>query len=97
MLWLISQLPEGSAYQASLKGGGEHRGWTMDRVLLAGIFNVLTAANYQRGNGKGRKPKMIDPPAISKRGAGGRSKAAAHVARGIAAARSTLGTTTPEK
>lgn len=91
VLWLIEQLPEGSAFVASQKGGLEHRAWTADRVLLAGIFNALAAANYQRGNGKGKKPKPIEPPTVSRKGqrAGrGRSKAAAYIARGIRAAKS---------
>lgn len=92
VLWLIGQLPEGSAYQASLKGGGEHRAWPLDRVLLAAIFNALAVANYQRAQGKGKKPKPIEPPVITNKGGGrGRSKAAAHVARGVAAARSAIG------
>lgn len=91
MLWLIEQLPEGSAYTASVKGGTQHRAWTADRVLLAGIFNVLQAANYQRANGKGKKPKTLDPPEIKKPRdptRRGRSRAAAYIQRGINAARS---------
>lgn len=89
MLWLIEQLPETSAFTAACKGGVEHRGWTTTNVLLAGAFNALAAANYQRGNGKGKKPKPIEPPQVRRpRGAAtGRSRAAAHIRRGIAAAK----------
>lgn len=88
VLWLLEQLPEGSAFHASLKGGLTHRAWTADRVLLAGIFNALQGANYQRGGGKDKKPKPINPPDVARQGrSGGRSRAAAYIARGVARAK----------
>jgi hypothetical protein len=37
-------------------------GWTMDRHLLAAIVDLLAAANYQRGGGKGTAPKPVPRP-----------------------------------
>lgn len=54
-------------------------------VLLAGIFNALVGANYQRANGKGRKPTFLEPP--RPRRVGRESRMAAHINRGLASAR----------
>lgn len=75
---------------ASVKGGREHRAWTPELVLLAGIFNALQNANYQRANGKGKKPKPIDPPPVRRRNqrpGAGRARAGARLARMAARAR----------
>lgn len=61
-LWLIAWLPEGSAFVASLRGGPQHRAWTVSSYLAAGAINALAAGNWQRGGGKGRKPQPITGP-----------------------------------
>lgn len=38
------------------------RGWTYDRQVMVGIFEVLSAANWQRTDGKGPKPKPLPRP-----------------------------------
>lgn len=61
-LWLIEQLGEGSATTAAVAGGPEHRPWTTATVLAAATVNALQGGNWQRGGGKGKKPKPIEPP-----------------------------------
>lgn len=61
-LWLIGQLGEGSALGAAAAGGPEHRPWTTANVLAAAAVNALQGGNWQRGGGKGKKPKPIEPP-----------------------------------
>jgi hypothetical protein len=91
VLWLVGQLPETSAYWASVRGGGntvDHRPWTTDVVLLAAVVNLLAGANWQRGGGKGRRPQPVPlPRPRSSTGGGGRAAAAARIRAGVAAAR----------
>jgi hypothetical protein len=47
-------------------------GWTFDRHLLAGIFDVLQFANYQRNHGKGPAPKPVIRPTTAARRTTGR-------------------------
>lgn len=49
-----------------------HHGWTFDRHLLAAIVDLLQAANYQRGGGKGTKPTPVPRPSSPKRRMTGR-------------------------
>lgn len=65
-LWLVGQLPPGSAFAASVRGGDEHRPWTPELYLLAGIANLLAAANRQRAGKRGNKP-IVTPPETRKR------------------------------
>lgn len=60
MLWLVGQLPDDSAFAASLAGGAKYRPWTLERRLQAATVNLLYAANSQRA-GKRSKP-LITPP-----------------------------------
>ena len=62
VLWLVEWLPDSSAYYASRQGGPPHRGWTVDRHAAVSIVELLAAGNYQRGGGKGPKPKPIRRP-----------------------------------
>lgn len=41
---------------------GEFTEWGVGEHLLAGIFDTLQGANYQRAGGKGPKPKPIPRP-----------------------------------
>lgn len=67
MLWLIEWLPDTGAFYASVRGGVQQRGWTADRYIAAYSADTLAVANYQRNNGKGRKPKPIPRPTNRKR------------------------------
>jgi len=60
-LWVIcSQSPPGSALARSVRGPAAQ--WGVNERLLAGILHALHMANWQRGGGKGTKPKPITPP-----------------------------------
>ena len=60
-LWVIvRQSPRGSALARSIHG--QRAAWAQETYLLADIFDVLAAANWQRGGGKGPKPKPFPRP-----------------------------------
>ena len=61
VLWLVGQLPPDSALGAASRGGSEFRPWTPELYLLAGIANLLNAANRQRAGKKTREP-LVKPP-----------------------------------
>jgi len=61
VLWLVGQLPQSSAFAASMRGGAEFRPWTTDTYLLAAVVNILAAANRQRAGKRGGKP-VVKPP-----------------------------------
>lgn len=42
--------------------GGEYVEWGTTDWLLAGVLDVLQGANWQRGGGKGQRPKPIPRP-----------------------------------
>jgi len=67
VLWLVGQLPEGSAFFASVQGGAKYRSWTLQNQLLAFAGNSLYAANRQRA-GKPTKKLPINPPKPSIKG-----------------------------
>lgn len=59
---LIRYLPAEAATSRELTGRNPETEWGNSEHLLAAIFDVLRAANYQRGGGKGAKPKPIRRP-----------------------------------
>ena len=59
--WLEHARP-GSAFLRSLVG--ESAEWTLTDHLLAVAIDVLNAANWQRGGGKGSAPKPIRRPGM---------------------------------
>lgn len=61
MLFLVGQLPQSSAFAASVRGGSEFRPWDAQLYLLAAIVNLLNAANRQRAGKRGSKP-VVEPP-----------------------------------
>lgn len=61
VLWIVGQLGPESAFRASQRGGGEFRAWTPTSYLLAGVVNLLNAANRQRAGKKTREP-LVKPP-----------------------------------
>lgn len=38
--------------------------WGLDQQLLAGVVDLLAGANWQRGGGKGTKPKKVPRPGV---------------------------------
>lgn len=71
VLWLAGQLPDGSAYTASLRGGAKHQPWTLENHLLAATVNLLFVANRQRARKPTRKMPVV-PPKPSRRQRSGR-------------------------
>jgi hypothetical protein len=61
VLWLVEHLPHESATVASMKGGPEHRPWTLDVYLMAHMVNLLAGANHQRAGKRMRKPPVLPP------------------------------------
>lgn len=62
-----------------MRGGAEFRPWTPELHLLAGIANILAAANRQRAGKRGGKP-VVTPPAAKKRAAPARVLTVAQIA-----------------
>lgn len=62
ILLLAEQLPDDAALVAAHQGGPQFRGWTASRYLLAGAFDAMQAANWQRAGGRGRKPRPVARP-----------------------------------
>lgn len=58
---LVRQLPAGSATHISTQG--LRAAWTPGEYLLANVADSLAAANWQRGGGRGKKPKPVRRPA----------------------------------
>lgn len=52
-------LPMGAQIWASL---GEDRAWTVEAHLMASAVDALHGANWQRGDGKSKKPDPIPRP-----------------------------------
>ena len=63
---LVEHLPEGSAFRAARRGGPEHQAWDTTAHLLAGIANILNAANYQRAGKRNAKPAVTAPKTKSR-------------------------------
>lgn len=68
---LVSSLPEdGLLPRALVAESGpsvvtdddEARLWRLEHHLLANVIDLLAAANWQRGGGKGQRPKPFDRP-----------------------------------
>lgn len=62
---LVRKLPPESATARSVHGLQVL--WGPAEHLLAGTLDTLAMANWQRGGGKGSKPKPIDRPGSSER------------------------------
>lgn len=61
----LSHLPRESALARKLIG--EDALWGLNEQLLAMTIDVLRQANYQRGGGKGSKPKPLPRPGLAKK------------------------------
>lgn len=57
---LISQLPYES--QTSITVNGSEVLWKHNEELLAAIVDMIAIGNWQRGGGKGQKPKPVKRP-----------------------------------
>lgn len=57
---MLRWLPSGAAVWQSL---GIDSAWSNESHLLAGVIDLLAGANWQRGGGKGQRPKPIPRPA----------------------------------
>jgi hypothetical protein len=60
----LSHLPRESALARKLLGDDAR--WGMSEQLLALAVDVLRQGNYQRGGGKGSRPKPIPRPGVSR-------------------------------
>lgn len=45
---------------------GDAAGWSVSDYLLAHVVDVLNMANWQRGGGKGSRPKPLQRPGTEK-------------------------------
>jgi len=70
VLRLLVRLPRESRFVRAA-GGAQHE-WGTGDYLLAQAVDLLAGANYQRGGGKGRRPKPIPRPADTKKPLGGK-------------------------
>lgn len=62
-LWvLINQTGPGTAVYRLL--AGDRAQWGDAEELLAGILDALVAGNWQRGGGKGPRPKQLPRPGV---------------------------------
>lgn len=59
---LLSHLPRESALARKLLGNDV--AWGLNEQLLAAAVDALKAGNFQRGGGKGSKPKPIPRPGV---------------------------------
>jgi hypothetical protein len=57
---LAANLPHGSM---TWLAQGHDSGWSVEAQLMALAVDALNGANWQRGDGKGSKPRPIDRPA----------------------------------
>lgn len=60
----LSHLPRESAMARALLG--DDVAWGLNEQLLAAAIDTLRQGNYQRGGGKGAKPKQVPRPGITK-------------------------------
>lgn len=74
---LVRHLPHDSATRRELEA--DDAGWSLNEHLLALVVDAVRAGNWQRGGGKGAKPKPIPRP-----GHRPRSHTHGHVERGPA-------------
>jgi hypothetical protein len=63
VLTLVRGLPDGSHLAAAVRGGVEHRGWTLDRHLLASMFDAVQANTVVNARiAAGKKASSIKDP-----------------------------------
>lgn len=64
VLRLITALPKESRFVKAVAGPKSE--WTTTDYLLAATVDTLASANWQRGGGKGAKPKPIPRPGAAR-------------------------------
>lgn len=62
VLALVEELPDTSAYVASLQGGREYRGWGWDRHIYAAIFDAIQMQSVVTARCAGAKDVKAPPP-----------------------------------
>jgi hypothetical protein len=70
VLDLITQLPDDSAFAASVQGGREFRGWGFDRHVNVAVLDALQALAYilraVNGDKKAKPPEPFPRPGTRK-------------------------------
>lgn len=61
---LLAHLPPDAATRRALDP--ENAGWGITEQLMAASVDALRGANWQRGGGKGSRPKPVPRPGIRK-------------------------------
>lgn len=59
---ILEQSPRTSAFARSV--AGDVAEWSTTDHLTAAVFDALNIANWQRGGGKGRRPKPLPRPGV---------------------------------
>lgn len=63
---IVKHLPDASALRREVLG--DQGAWDVKAHLLAGIFDVLAVANWQRGGDENaKKPERLDRPGVKKK------------------------------
>ncbi|NGO71446.1 hypothetical protein G5C65_24460 [Streptomyces sp. SB3404] len=66
MLALVEELPDESAFAAAVRGGPQHRGWTVSAHLLAAVIDAVDEAAWITAQANARKrirrPKRFPRP-----------------------------------
>lgn len=63
---IVDHLPRTSALGRSV--GGERAAWGPAEYLLAGLLDAANSGNWQRGGGKGARPKRVKRPEDAQKG-----------------------------
>jgi hypothetical protein len=66
VLAFVKRAPQDSAVYREMVG--EDAVWTLEAQLMALAVDVLNIANFQRGSGKGTKPKPLERPGVRPKG-----------------------------
>lgn len=59
---MAAHLPRDSATMLAVHPKTEYEAWDVGDWLLANVVDLLAAANWQRGGGKGARPKPVQRP-----------------------------------
>ena len=62
LLVIVRRSPRGSALNRERYP--EDSEWGLPEQLLAAIFDVLQAGNWQRGGGQGKRPEQLERPGV---------------------------------
>lgn len=59
---MAAHLPRDSATMLAVQPKSDFEAWGITDWLLANVYDLLAAANWQRGGGKGARPKPFTRP-----------------------------------